>query len=134
MEKSVSYLGLVIAPITVGGVSGPEVHSPGGDCPIAAFALPGWKANDPVDEAAGQKAVRAMEAVGRARVDGEITATEFGSVAAALELPGGKIIELALPLAEEVARRLEDDGEITRADQVAIAKAAMVAVVRALIP
>lgn len=125
MDKSVTYLGLVVTAVTVGGPQGPEVHSPASDCPIAAFALPGWKANDTADEALGQKMVRDMEAVGKARADGDITAVEFGELVARLELPGGKVFDLTLPIAEEVARRLQDDGQLSRADQLAIGRAAL---------
>lgn len=132
MEKTVKLLGLVAAGsvVTVGGPQGPETHAPAHDCPIAAFALPGWRAGDATDEAHGHAALRDMEAVGQVRADGQVTAAEFGSLVARLELPGGELVEVTVPIAEELIRRVQDDGKLSRADQLAVGRAALGALVR----
>lgn len=130
MDKTVTLLGLVTAAVTVGGPAGPETHAPTNECPIAAFALPGWRAGDAVDEARGHAALRDMEAVGQVRADGVVTASEFAEIVGRLELPGGEVVEIAVPVAEEVIRRLQDDGKLSGADRVAIGRAALGALVR----
>lgn len=129
MPEEVYLLGLAHGPVTVGGPEGPRMHTATMDRAIACFSLP-WKAGDAKDEANGHATLRDMEAVGKVRIDGQVTAAEFGELVARLELPGGEIVEVAVPIAEELIRRVQDDGKLSRADQLAVGKSALGALVR----
>jgi hypothetical protein len=90
------------------------------------FRVDGWEP-DPEggpygpDEAQGHRLIRLMEEVGSALANDRIDAEDVARLALALKLPGGRVIEVLVPVTEQVLRALEDDGKVDAKEAVSIA-------------
>jgi len=73
------------------------------------------------DEAQGHRVIRLLEEVGTALANDRIDAPDVARLALALQLPGGRVIEVLVPVAEQVLRALEDDGRIDAQEAMSIA-------------
>ena len=69
-----------------------------------------------------------MEEVGRAAADDRLDAEDVARLALALQLPGGQVIQVLVPVAEQVLRALEDDGRVDATEALSIAGSLLSAV------
>ena len=128
MIHGVTLLGLVLPgeSVPVQGPEGPVVVSGEPAAPLVLYRIDGWEP-DPEggpygpDEAQGHRVIRLMEEVGTALANDRIDAPDVARLALALQLPGGRVIEVLVPVTEQVIRALEDDGRIDAQEALAIA-------------
>ena len=128
MIHGVTLLGLVLPgeTVPVQGPAGPVHVSGEPAAPLVVFRVDGWEP-DPEggpygpDEAQGHRVIRLMEEVGRAAADDRLDAEDVARLALALQLPGGRVIEVLVPVAEQVLRALEDDGKVDAKEAISIA-------------
>jgi hypothetical protein len=73
------------------------------------------------DQAQGHRVLRLMEGVGRAAADDRLDAEDVARLALALELPGGRVVQVLVPVAEQVLSALEDDGRVDAKETLSIA-------------
>jgi hypothetical protein len=85
--------------------------------PLAVFRVEGWEPNNAEDEAQGHKLLILMEGIGAALADDKLTAEDVVHLVVPLNLPGGKAVEMLVPIAQEVIAAVNDDGKLT-ADEV----------------
>ena len=101
--------------------------------PLAVFRVDGWEP-DPEggqygpDEGQGHRVLRLVEEVGRAAADDRLDAEDVARLALALQLPGGQVIQVLVPVAEQVLRALEDDGRVDATEALSIAGSLLSAV------
>ncbi len=137
MIHGVTLLGLVVPgeTVPVQGPAGPVHVSGEPAAPLVVFRLDGWEP-DPEggpygpDEAQGHRTIRLMEEVGCAVADDRIDAPDVARLALALKLPGGRVIEVLVPVTEQVIRAIEDDGRIDPQEALAIAGSIVSGVMR----
>lgn len=134
--NGVTLMGLV-APqeeIIVAGPAGLVCIEGEPAAPLAVFRIDGWEPNGTpdglADEAQGHRLLALMESVGNAVADDRIDAPDVARLALALQLPGGRVIEVLVPVTEQVIRALEDDGRIDAQEALAIAGAIVSGVMR----
>ena len=128
MIHGVTLMGLVMPgeSVPIQGPAGPVHVSGEPAAPLVVFRVDGWEP-DPEggpygpDEAQGHRLIRLMEEVGSALANDRIDAPDVARLALALQLPGGRVIEVLVPVAEQVLRALEDDGKVDAKEAVSIA-------------
>jgi hypothetical protein len=136
MINGVTLMGLVHPPgekVPIAGPAGPVSISGEPAAPLAVFRIEGWEpGNTPdglADEAQGHKVLRLMESVGQAAANDRLDAADVGKLALTLHLPGGRIIEGRVPVAERVIEALQDDGRVDTQEALGIAGSIISAVI-----
>lgn len=127
MLSGVTLMGLV-APgekVTIGGPTGPVTIEAEPAAPLAVFRLENWPPNGETPEALqaevqGHRVLDLMQAVGNAAADDRIDAEDVARLAVAFKLPGGRVVEVLVPVTEEIIQALEDDGRIDLSEAAAI--------------
>lgn len=135
MIHGVTLLGLVMPgeSVPIQGPAGPVHVSGEPAAPLVVYRVDGWEP-DPEggpygpDEAQGHRVLRLMEEVGSALANDRLDAPDVARLALALKLPGGRVIEVLVPVAEQVLRALEDDGRIDAQEAMSIAGSVISAV------
>ncbi len=138
MLYGVTLLGLVVPgeTVPVQGPAGPVNVSGEPAAPLALFRIDGWEPNDNDSpaalqaEAQGHRVLDLMESVGKAAADDRIDAEDVARLALTLRIPGGRVVEVLVPVTQEVVRALADDGRIDLQEALAIAGAIVSGVMR----
>jgi hypothetical protein len=128
MVYGVTLLGLVVPgeSVPVQGPVGPVRVSGEPAAPLALFRVDGWELSDNDSPAAiqadaqGFRVLELMEAVGNAASDDRLDAEDVARLAVSLKLPGGRVVEVLVPVTEQIIQALEDDGRIDLAEAAAI--------------
>ena len=128
MLSGVTLMGLV-APgekVTIGGPTGPVTIEGEPAAPLAVFRMENWPPNGETPEALqaevqGHRVLDLMTAVGNAAADDRLDAEDVAHLVVALKLPGGRVVEVLVPVTEEILQALEDDGRIDAQEAMSIA-------------